>query len=169
MRNSCTEAQVLDNVLILVVCKNFLKLRTYLSVCLIFNVPHLSPGLWTFLCAWMLINIHVYNCKCTDLALSVNLPVLRPFLPHFLPHGLCTKNHTSTTLNHMLQSSTFRGKCQLEQSSNVFILLHWLREQPSHYLPLSGVSREVTYQPLNPLHLPCGLCSLEWPCSWTCL
>lgn len=131
MRQSCTEAQVSYNVLVLVVCKNLLKLSTYLNTCLIFNVPYLSPGLWTFLCVWMLINIHVYNYKCSDLALSVNLPVLRPFLPHFLPHALGTKNPTSTTLNQTLQSSTFREKWQLEQSSNVFILLHWLQRAAS--------------------------------------
>lgn len=98
-----------------------------LSACLIFSVPHLSVGLWTFLCVGMLIHIHVYNYKCTDLALSVNPPVLKPFLPHFLPQTLCTKNLTSTTFNQTLQSSTFREKCQLQQSSNVFILLHWLQ------------------------------------------
>lgn len=57
----------------------------------------------------MLINIHVYNYKCTDLALSVNPPVLKPFLLHFLPQALHQKSHI-----HNLKPDTaifcFQGK-----------------------------------------------------------
>lgn len=136
-----------------------------LSTCLIFSVPHLSPCLWALLCVWVLINICVYNCKCTDLALSVNLPVLRPFLPPFLPHTLCTKNLTSTTLNQMLQSSNFREKCQLQQSWNGFILQQW-HQRAALWLPGSVRSFQWGYRSaIKSLHLSCGLCSLEWPCS----
>lgn len=130
----------------------------HLSACLIFSVPHLSPGLWKFLYVWMLIDIHVYNYKCTYLILSVILPVLRPFLPHFLPHALCTKNLTSTTLNQTLQYPTFREKCQLQQSSNVFVLLCWLQRAALWFSACQKFPK-VTDQPLNPLHLPCGLWS----------
>lgn len=80
-------------------CLSYLQCSTFVS-----------RSLNIFVCM-DLINIHVYNYKCTYLALSVNLPVLRTFSPSFPPtHTLCTKNLTSTTLNQTLQYSAFREK-----------------------------------------------------------
>lgn len=138
----------------------------HLSACLIFSVPHLSPGLWKFLCVWMLIDIHVYNYKCTYLILSVILPVLRPFLPHFLPHALCTKNLTSTTLNQTLQYPTFRKNANYSSLQMCLSCYAGFREQPYDFLPLSEVSQG--YRSAIKSSTP-AMWTLEWPCSCTCL